>query len=399
METIRICNLFSEREQFNLLALGCEKEFLSSQDFFAELDRFVAENANSYLFCCLSYDLKNKIEDLDSKHIDLVEFPEIVLWKAELVVKIEGEKFTVLEGKTSETFLKIIETFISTTEVKSLPKITFETQISEENYLQAVKDIKQEIQLGNVYELNFCQQYYAKDIPEFDSISLFQQLKKLTKAPFSAYLNLENHEVFCGSPERYIQKKDKKIISQPIKGTIQRGNTIEEDEFLKQKLKTDPKEKSENVMITDLVRNDFSRIATKNSVKVDELCGLYSFGTVHQLISTISCEIKEKFQFSDILKATFPMGSMTGAPKIAAMELSEKYESFKRGLYSGSIGYIKPGGDFDFNVVIRTLIKNKTKNILSASVGGAITIQSDPEKEFEECQVKIQKLLKLLNGN
>lgn len=399
METIRICNLFSEREPFNLLALGCVDEFSYVSDIFKDIDLFIEKNADSYLFSCLTYDLKNKIENLESLHEDLIEFPEIKLWKAELVVSIEEGKYSILEGKLNAEFEKIIQTFISSTDKKSLPKIRFEAQISKGKYLQTVNEIRQEIQLGNVYELNFCQQYLAKDIPEFDSIGLFQQLKTLTKAPFSAYLNFENHEVFCGSPERFIKKTEKKILSQPIKGTIQRGKTLEEDEFLKQKLQKDPKERAENVMITDLVRNDFSRIATKNSVKVDELCGLYSFGTVHQLISTISCEIKEKVQFSDILKATFPMGSMTGAPKIAAMELSEKYESFKRGLYSGAIGYIKPGGDFDFNVVIRTLIKNKTKNILSASVGGAITIQSDPEKEFEECQVKIQKLLALFDGN
>lgn len=399
MKAIRICNLFSEQEQFSLLALGCEKEFTYQTDFFSELNAFIEQNSDSYLFSCLSYDLKNRIEKLDSKHEDLVDFPEIILWKAELVVKIQGGKFTILEGDLKPEFKEIISQFLTEGTVGKLPKITFEAQIAKEKYIQSVQEIKQEIQVGNVYELNFCQQYFAKDIPYFDSLTLFSTLKELTKAPFSAYLNLENHEVFCASPERFIQKTDKKLLSQPIKGTIQRGKTLEEDDLLKQKLQSDPKERAENVMITDLVRNDFSRVASKNSVHVDELCGLYSFGTVHQLISTISCEIKSGVQFSNILKATFPMGSMTGAPKIAAMELSEKYESFKRGLYSGAIGYFSPNGDFDFNVVIRTLIKNKSKNTLSASVGGAITIQSDPEKEFEECQIKIKKLLDLFDGN
>ena len=207
-----------------------------------------------------------------------------------------------------------------------------------------------------------------------------------------------NFEIFSGSPERYIKKEGLKLISQPIKGTAKRGQSKEEDLRLKERLLADPKERAENVMIVDLVRNDLSKIARKNSVKVDELFGIYSFETVHQMISTISCEVEETTSFTDVLKATFPMGSMTGAPKHSAMKLIEKHENFKRGIYSGAIGYIAPNGDFDFNVVIRTLIYNRETKYLSCPVGGAITIQSSPEAEYEECNIKVQSILKGMNA-
>ena len=208
---------------------------------------------------------------------------------------------------------------------------------------------------------------------------------------------MDDYSIFSGSPERFLKKVGSKLISEPIKGTAKRGLTKTEDEELIKSLVSDPKERAENVMIVDLVRNDLSKIATKNSVQVEELCQIYSFETVHQMISRISCDIKESASFTEIIKATFPMGSMTGVPKIRAMELIEEHESFKRGVYSGSIGYIKPNGDFDFNVVIRSLVYNRKNNYLSCSVGGAITIQSDPEKEYEECLIKVKRILDGMN--
>ncbi|MCE3297251.1 MAG: Aminodeoxychorismate synthase [Crocinitomicaceae bacterium] len=397
MFSTRIIYLQTSSKNSGILALGCEAGFTWRDDFFGELDAFIQQHQGSYLFSCLSYDLKNRIERLESNHQDLTDFPEIVLWKAEVVVEIDHKNFRVLYGDP-EKYLPVIHRFISK-QTSLLPQINFQAHLPKTVYLEQIAQIKREIQLGNIYELNFCQQFSAELNSELDSVSCFQRLSELTQAPFSAYVNLENHEVFCGSPERFIQKKDNKVSSQPIKGTSKRGENEEEDRKLIRQLQNDPKERAENIMITDLVRNDLSRIASKNSVHVDELCGVYTFGTVHQLISTISCTIKEETTFSDILKATFPMGSMTGAPKIRSMELIEKYENFKRGLYSGSIGYFKPNGDFDFNVVIRSLIRNKKNNVITASVGGAITIQSDPEQEYRECEVKIHKLLDLFKGD
>jgi len=203
--------------------------------------------------------------------------------------------------------------------------------------------------------------------------------------------------LFCASPERFIQKKGNRIFSQPIKGTAPRGKDAIEDEVLVKLLKNDPKEKAENIMIVDLVRNDLSKIARKGSVQVDELCAVKSFATVHQLISTVSCDLKT-INFLDILYALFPMGSMTGAPKKRALELIDELEDFNRGLYSGSIGYMDPNGDFDMNVIIRSLVYNSISKRISCGVGSAITISSDAEKEYAECLVKIEKLRNVISS-
>jgi para-aminobenzoate synthetase component 1 len=276
--------------------------------------------------------------------------------------------------------------------------LEFNSRISKEEYLDKVVAIKNHIQEGNIYELNFCQEYFADNVEIKDSIETYFKLNTITKAPYSAFLQVDDFSVFCGSPERFLKKTERTLISQPIKGTAPRGFTAEKDEQLRSALADDPKERAENIMIVDLVRNDLSRLAAKNSVKVDELCKIYSFETVHQMISTISCEIEQDVNFTDILKATFPMGSMTGAPKLRSMELIESFESFKRGLYSGSLGYIAPNGDFDFNVIIRAVLYNQKSRYLSCAVGSAITIKSDPEMEYEECMVKVKRIMDGING-
>jgi para-aminobenzoate synthetase component 1 len=381
-----------------LVAVGIDRELLYKNNL-SEIDDFIQKNSGKYIFMCLPYDLKNDIENLSSENQDFIHFPNLLMWTAEALVEITNNNYQLIEGSINDTHEEILARYLSAGVSEKIPKINFENQISKIEYLKNIQEIKHEIQLGNCYELNFCQQYIARNVGKLPSFALYNKLKKLTQAPFSVYLNTENHEVFCGSPERFIQKYGNKISSQPIKGTSKRGMNSQEDELLKQKLVSDPKERSENVMITDLVRNDLSRIAAKNSVQVDELCGIYTFGTVHQMISTISCDLAPNKKFSEILKATFPMGSMTGAPKIAAMKLIEQKEVFKRGLFSGSIAYISPNGDFDGNVVIRSLLFNKAQKLISVSVGGAITINSIEENEYEECQVKIKKIIDLFDGN
>ncbi len=367
-----------------------------------QLDQFLEENQNRFLFTFLGYDLKNEIEDLKSENKDFLHFPDLFCWNPAFVISIEKGKAPIyLQGEKSDFAEKEIENWLNELNQpkKELPKIHFKAQISRADYLETVKILQNEIQQGNTYELNFCQTFAAENVPDFDAVELFKQQIELTKAPFSVFLEFDQFQVFCGSPERFIQKEGNKIISEPIKGTIKRGGNVEEDEKLKIQLKSDPKERAENIMIADLVRNDLSKIAKKSSVKVDELCGIHTFETLHHMISTISCELKENLKFSDILKATFPMGSMTGAPKISSMELIEKHESFKRGLYSGSIGYFKPNGDFDFNVVIRSFLHNLENRCLTCSVGGAITIQADAEKEYEECLVKVKRMVQLFGDD
>ncbi|MEA3318161.1 MAG: anthranilate synthase component I family protein, partial [Bacteroidota bacterium] len=256
---------------------------------------------------------------------------------------------------------------------------------------------KKHIKKGDIYEVNFCQEFYGKG--ELNPVKVYQRLNKISPTPFSCYGKFHSKYLISASPERFIKKEANKIISQPIKGTIKRGKNKQEDKELIKKLKNDKKERAENIMIVDLVRNDLSRTAKKGSVKVDELCGIYSFEQVHQMISTISCEIKSDENYVNIIKNAFPMGSMTGAPKIRAMKLIEKYEKTKRGLYSGAVGYISPERNFDFNVIIRSMLYNSESKYLSFIVGGAITSLSVPEKEYEECILKAEAMIKTLNNS
>jgi para-aminobenzoate synthetase component 1 len=253
------------------------------------------------------------------------------------------------------------------------------------------------IQIGDIYEANFCQEFYAEDI-QIRPFELYKSLMDTSPTPFSAYYSFAKNQLMCASPERFIKKTGNKIISQPIKGTAKRSLNQEEDAYLKRQLYHSKKDRTENVMIVDLVRNDLSRTAKQKSVKVEELFGVYSFSNVHQMISTVTSEVAKEHHFTDVIKAAFPMGSMTGAPKIMATKLIEKFEHTKRGLYSGSVGYISPNGDFDFNVVIRSLQFNVENNYLSYMVGGAITHNSIPEEEFLECEVKADAIKKVLAG-
>jgi para-aminobenzoate synthetase component 1 len=376
--------------------LGIEKQLISSNsDNLEALQVFIDNNKGSYLFGCLSYDLKNEIEELKSENTDLVDFPNFIFWKPKYVVKLNKENYDFLQGEKTEEIFDFLNYFLEEETDANFHKfnIQFNTRTPKEKYIQTVNKIKSAIQRGDIYELNYCQEFYAENIEINYPLDTYFKLNNISKAPFSGFLQLENQLVFCGSPERYIQKKGNNLISQPIKGTAARSADEEEDLQNKNSLEESQKERAENVMIVDLVRNDFSKIAKKGSVNVDELCKVYSFATVHQMISTVSCEPKDETTFIDIIKASYPMGSMTGAPKVSAMQLIEEFEDFKRGLYSGSIGYISPNGDFDFNVVIRSLIYNRKTKYLSCSVGGAITIQSDAEKEYEECQIKVKKIL------
>ena len=228
-------------------------------------------------------------------------------------------------------------------------------------------------------------------------MNVYSILNTISPTPFSTFYKLNNQYLLCASPERFVKKDGDKIISQPIKGTAKRDLTNKtRDEQLKQQLINSQKEKSENVMIVDLVRNDLSKIAARNSVQVDELFGIYSFPQVHQMISTVSATIKDEIDFADMLKASFPMGSMTGAPKYRVMQLIEEYEQTKRGIYSGSFGYITPQNDFDFNVVIRSIVYNEQTKYVSYQVGGAITHYSNAEDEYEECLLKAKAMEKAL---
>lgn len=349
-----------------------------------------------WFFGHLSYDLKNQIENLKSNNFDGIQFPEMYFFQPKYIVTVSNNTATLhLIDGNADNIIKEIDSL--NVKFESNNNVSFKSRISKQEYIDKIKTIKQHIKRGDIYELNFCQDFYAEN-SAINPVETFRRLNSISPTPFACFYKNQDKYLLCASPERFLKKNGNKVISQPIKGTIKRGKTLEEDQNLSNYLKQNTKERSENVMITDLVRNDLSKTAIKSSVKVEELCEVYSFKQVHQLISTISAEVTDNVPFTEILKSTFPMGSMTGAPKIRAMELIEKYEEFKRGLFSGSVGYITPEGDFDFNVVIRSILYNATKKYISYMVGGAITINSDPEKEYEECLVKAKAIMEVFSS-
>jgi para-aminobenzoate synthetase component I len=268
-------------------------------------------------------------------------------------------------------------------------------QPEKESYIRSVKSLLKHIHRGDIYEINFCVEFTSENAA-IDPVEIFKKLYSISRAPHSCLAKFGANYVVCASPERFLRRTGNHLLTQPIKGTAKRGTNAREDLELKQGLQQSVKERSENIMTVDVARHDLSRIAAKGSVLVDELCGIYSFEQVHQMISTISCELKQDISIDDIISATFPMASMTGAPKIRAMQLIDQFESFQRRYYSGAIGIIDSNGDFDFNVVIRSVFYNSERKLLSFAVGSAITAQSDPEKEWEVCLVKADAMLKVL---
>lgn len=383
--------LFRYKENSFLVGIGCETEFLLHSDLnWSALDAFLNEQKGRTLFTVINYQLGLDILSVPRTPNQL---PLLRVWVPESTYLYEGATAHLLEGKHDEIHQQLAEDLFHKNE--PAPAIQWSAKIDQKTYLDRIQKLKEHIQLGDIYELNFCQLIDSQEI-ELKSIQpFFKRMWKVNPTPFAGLVETADWMLASASPERFIQKKGTTLISQPIKGTAPRGSTDLEDLQNRNNLQTSKKERAENVMIVDLVRNDLSRVAAKGSVHVDELCEIYSFPTVHQMISTISCELKETATFSEILKAVFPMGSMTGAPKKSAVELSEKYEGFSREFYSGSLGVIYPDSDFDLNVLIRTLVYDAGSKKLSCGVGGAITMLSDAEAEYEECKVKVGKILSL----
>ncbi len=383
--------LFRHLENSFLIGIGCESEFVLNSDLnWSALDAFIQEHEGRTLFTVINYQLG--LDIIAIQHVPN-QLPLLRIWVPESTYLYESNTTYLLEGKHDETHQKLAEELFEADQ--AAPPIQWTAKIDQASYLERVNKLKDHIQLGDIYELNFCQKIESQNIKLQSIQPFFRKMWEFNPTPFAGLVETSHWMFASASPERFIQKKGTTLTSQPIKGTAPRGKTDLEDLQYRNNLQTSQKERAENVMIVDLVRNDLSRVAAKGSVKVDELCAIYSFPTVHQMISTISCELKDKTTFSEILKATFPMGSMTGAPKKAAVELAEKYEGFSREFYSGSFGVIYPNSDFDLNVLIRTLFYDTQTQKLSCGVGGAITMLCDAEAEYEECKVKVDKILSL----
>jgi para-aminobenzoate synthetase component I len=368
------------------------------ENAFQDLYQYQSQTKD-WLFGYLSYDLKNDTEALQSNNFDGLDFPDLFFFQPKklFLIKNDAVEIQYLRLCDDEIELDFEEILSITTNTHHPSPITIKQRISKENYLSKVSKMLEHIHRGDIYEANFCMEFFAENA-QIEPLEIYQKLNAISEPPFAVYFKNNFQYLLSASPERYLRKEGTKIISQPIKGTAKRSNDSALDEQLKTDLAKNEKERSENIMIVDLVRNDLSHTATKGSVQVEELCQVYSFKQVHQMISTIVSEVENTTSPIEILRTTFPMGSMTGAPKISAMQIIEELEETKRGLYSGAVGYFTPTGDFDFNVVIRSILYNAKNQYLSFSVGSAVTSQAIPENEYEECLLKAKAMFEVLQS-
>jgi para-aminobenzoate synthetase component I len=376
-----------------LIAVGVKDELISEAgSAFDQLEQF-RKKYPGWMTGFFGYDLKNETENLNSANADHLNFPDLYFFVPKYLICIKGDEAELIGDNELRIFKNIERQVIDIPATQPVKGIS--SRFNKEEYLDTVEKIKQHINRGDIYVTNFCQEFYVEGAV-IDPLAVFVRLNEVSPNPFSAFFKWNDHFIMCASPERFMAKQGDKLISQPIKGTAKRGKTDAEDEAMKQELRNQTKEQQENVMIVDLVRNDLTKSAKPGSVRAEELFGIYSFNQLHQMISTVVCELEEGVPVVNAIKNAFPMGSMTGAPKISAMQLMEQFERSKRGVYSGAIGYFGPDSDFDFNVVIRTLLYNQQNKYLSFQAGSAITFHADAEKEYEECLLKVKAILEVL---
>jgi para-aminobenzoate synthetase component 1 len=339
----------------------------------------------------LTYDLKNHLENLSSNNSDLTDFPLLSFFEPELIIGEDRDGNSIEFGDLG--FGELVQ--FGEKRASAFDAIDMKSNLTEEQYTQYFNRLQNHISRGDIYEINYCMQFSAH-VLDLDPVSVFQKLNERSPAPFAVLMKNEDVWLMGSSPERFLNKQGNRLISQPIKGTIRKTGDAELDKIAAIQLKNDPKERSENVMIVDLVRNDLTHFAKSGSVMVKELCEIYPFATVLHMISTIQAELEDKIKGIDALMKAFPMGSMTGAPKIRAMQLAEETETFRRGIYSGALGYFTSEGDFDFAVMIRSFTWNQTNGYLSFSTGSAITHKANAKAEYNECLLKAEALLQSL---
>ncbi len=391
-------SFYHDDEYEFILAIGCRQQCRTEFNAIETLQQFIDRNRGHWLFGVISYDVKNEIENLQSANPAVFSVPLVCFFIPETVILKRKNEPVWQYSQGSNKRLHHFSFPSLQKEPAILKPFTIQPSLQADEYLQVVNRLKHHIQYGNIYEITFCLNFFSEDV-RIHPWNTWLRLHALSPAPMACYFKAGTLHLISSSPERFLKKKNDRLISQPIKGTIRRSAVREEDEQLKRALAESDKERSENVMIVDLVRNDLSRLARRGSVQVEELFGIYSLSHVHQMISTISCRIRPEITFADIIRATFPMGSMTGAPKISAMKLIDEYERFRRGWFSGCAGYIDPAGNFDFNVIIRSIIYDAEKNRLSFPAGSAITIGCDARQEYEECLLKALMMRKALQEN
>ena len=377
-----------------LLAAGAHRSISSSSH--RDIDQFLAQS-NGWVFGHLAYGLKDVIHGLPPAAPDRTGFPLFHFFEPDFLCRLHNDGVTITALHPDAVYKEILAA--DSPRPAPAGALLFQPALTREMYLQTVRQLQEHILRGDCYEINFCQSF-RNEGAVIHPQTVYERLAQVSPMPFSAFYRLNDSYLICASPERFLTRTDLTILSQPMKGTIRRNlQNEQEDEALKRELKHSAKDQSENVMVVDLVRNDLSRICRDGTVGVDELFGVYSYPKVHQMISTVSGELLPGVTFSEILDATFPMGSMTGAPKHRVMELIDTYEPQPRGIFSGSVGYFDPEGNFDFNVVIRSIMYNNSSRLLWYAVGSGITFYSDPEKEWDECELKAAAIREVLAGS
>jgi para-aminobenzoate synthetase component 1 len=381
----------------NLLAVGSRNVLVidKSEGAFNQIKEFRHNNID-WIFGYFGYDLKNDIESLESNNPDYKAFPECILFQPEHLIEFIGSEVHI-RSSDPVGIHNVIEAVPITVKQNITFNVNFQSTESRDSYITTVEKLRSHIYEGDMYEINYCLEFFTKTSPQ-DFSSIQQKLFQLNPSPFASGFKHKQWHIACSSPERFLKKTGQQLISQPIKGTIEIGETEEDKKRNAEKLRSSEKERAENMMIVDLVRNDLAKSSISGSVKVEEIFGIYPFRHLFQMISTVSSQLKDGVDPVDAIKNAFPMGSMTGAPKKKVMELIEFYEHSKRGVYSGAMGYFSPEGNFDFNVIIRSLFYNDKTGSLSYQVGSAITYDSDPASEYEECLLKARAILKLFNN-
>jgi para-aminobenzoate synthetase component I len=380
-----------------LLAVGTYDAYRANagSDALAQLQQFINKYPGEWLFGHLGYDLKSETEAVTSTKTDTIGFADVHFFVPVIVVRL-GPSQLVIEsvGAPPEQIRQQLTDTIITTDWVS-PQVVLQPVLNRDAYLQTVRQLQQHILRGDCYEVNFCLPFTATD-SLIEPVGVFNKLCGVSPMPFASFYRQQQQYLLCASPERFLQKSGNTIYAQPMKGTAPRHAEPVQDAAQLQALQGSQKERSENVMVADLVRNDLSKICREGSVQATGLFGIQTYPQVHQMVSTISGELRDGISFTDIIRATFPMGSMTGAPKKRVLELIDQYEPTRRGLFSGSVGYIDPAGNFDFNVVIRSLLYNAETQLLQYFAGSAITFYSVPEQEYEECMLKTKAVRHVL---
>ena len=390
-------NRYSRYESLSAVSNGTAFERNTGANAWGDFENYKNLNPDNWFFGYFGYDLKNELEELSSNNQDFHTSASICFFIPETVVAIKTNS-NLIEISAENPKAVWDEILKAKPTDEFYPKnISVKAAITKEDYIAAVDKIRAHIIEGDLYEMNFCQEFYANGLLE--PASFFNRLNRFSPAPFSAWFKNDKQHIFSASPERFLYKDSEKVVSQPIKGTIQRSDDKMQDQMLKEELYMSEKDRAENVMIVDLVRNDLSRMAKIGTVEVEELFGIYGFRQVWQMISTVSAKLNNEADSIEAIKAAFPPGSMTGAPKIMSMELIEQYESSARGVFSGTLGYFSSEGNFDFNVLIRSIFYNEDSQNISFQTGGAIVYDSDPEKEYEECLLKAKAMLLALDAN